>query len=59
MEEILGHYEEESRFCGTRSYTVEIAVGDKVEAVEAVGKIFLEEVKVSLSQLYILFLYNP
>jgi hypothetical protein len=59
MEEILGHYEEESRFCGTRSYTVEISVGDEVEAVEAVGKIFLEEVKVSLSQLYNLLLYNP
>jgi hypothetical protein len=49
MEEILGHYEEESRFCGTRSYTVEIPVGDKVEAVEAVGNVFLEEVKVSLT----------
>jgi hypothetical protein len=49
MEEILGHYEEESRFCGTRCYTVEIPVGDEVEAVEAVGKIFLEEVKVSLT----------
>jgi hypothetical protein len=59
MEEIIGHYEEESRFCGTRSYTVEIPVGDKVEAVEGVGKIFLEEVKVSLSQLYSLLLYNP
>jgi hypothetical protein len=59
MEEILGHYEEESRFCGTRSYTVEILVGDEVKAVEAVGKIFLEEVKVSLSQLYNLLLYNP
>jgi hypothetical protein len=59
MEEILGHYEEESRFCGTRSYTMEIPVGDEVEAVEAIGKIFLEEVKVSLSQLYNLLLYNP
>jgi hypothetical protein len=59
MEEILGHYEEESRFCGTRSYTVEIPVGDEVEAVKAIGKIFLEEVKVSLSQLYNLLLYNP
>jgi hypothetical protein len=59
MEEILGHYEEESRFCGTRSYTMEITVGDEVEAMEAVGKIFLEEVKVSLLQLYNLFLYNP
>jgi hypothetical protein len=59
MEEILGHYEEESRFCGTRSYTVEIPVGDEVEAVEAVCKIFLEEVKVSVSQLYNLLLYNP
>jgi hypothetical protein len=49
MEEILGHYEEESRFCGTHSYTMEIPVGDEVEAMEAVGKIFLEEVKVSLS----------
>jgi hypothetical protein len=49
MEEILGHYEEENRFCGTRSYTVEILVGDEVGAVEAVGKIFLEEVKVSLT----------
>jgi hypothetical protein len=49
MEEILGYYEEESRSCGTRSYTVEIPIGDEVEAVEAVGKIFLEEVKVSLS----------
>jgi hypothetical protein len=59
MEEILGHYEEENKFCGTRSYTVEIPVGDEVEAVEAVGKIFLEEVKVSPSQLYNLLLYNP
>jgi hypothetical protein len=59
MEEILGYYEEESKFCGTRSYTVEILVGDKVEAMEAVGKIFLEEVKVSLSQLYNLLLYYP
>jgi hypothetical protein len=59
MEEILGYYEEESRFCGTRSYTMEILVEDEVEAVEAVGKIFLEEVKVSLSQLYNLLLYNP
>jgi hypothetical protein len=59
MEEILGHYEEESRFCGTRSYTVEMPVGDDAEAVDAVGKIFLEEVKVSLSQLYNLLLYNP
>jgi hypothetical protein len=59
MEEILGHYEEESRFCGTRSYTVEIPVEDEVEAIEAVGKIFLEKVKVSLSQLYKLLLYNP
>jgi hypothetical protein len=58
MEEILRHYEEESRFCGTRSYTVEILVEDEVEAVEAVDKIFLEEVKVSLSQLYNLLLYN-
>jgi hypothetical protein len=59
MEEILGHYEEESRFCGTCSYTVEILVGDEVKAVEAVGKIFLEEVKVRLAQLYKLLLYNP
>jgi hypothetical protein len=59
MEKILEHYEEERRFCATRSYTVEIPVGDEVEAVEAVGKIFLEEVKVSLSQLYNLLLYNP
>jgi hypothetical protein len=59
MEEILGHYEEESRFCGTRSYTLEILVGDDVEAVEVVCKIFLEEVKVSVSQLYNLLLYNP
>jgi hypothetical protein len=59
MEEILGHYEEENKFCGTRSYTVEILVGDEVEAIEAVGKIFLEEVKVSPSQLYNLLLYNP
>jgi hypothetical protein len=59
MEETLGHYEEESRFYGTRSYTMEIPVGDEVEAVEAVGKISLEEVKVSLSQLYNLLLYNP
>jgi uncharacterized protein YacL (UPF0231 family) len=59
MEEILGHYEEESIFCGTHSYTVEILVGDEVNAVEIVGKIFLEEVKVSLSQLYNLLLYNP
>jgi hypothetical protein len=58
MEEILGHYEEENIFCGTRSYTVEILVGDEVKAVEAVGKIFLEEVKVSLSQLYNLLMYN-
>jgi hypothetical protein len=49
IEEILGHYEEENRFYGTRSYTVEIPVGDEVRAVEAVGKIFLEEVKVSLA----------
>jgi hypothetical protein len=49
IEEILEHYEEESRFCGTRSYTVEIPIGDEVGAVEAVGKIFLKEVKVSLS----------
>jgi hypothetical protein len=49
IEEILGHYEEESRFCGTHSYTVEIPVGDEVGAVEAVGKIFLKEVKVSLT----------
>jgi hypothetical protein len=49
MEEILGHYEEESRFCGTHSYTVEILVGDEVEAIEVVGKIFLEVVKVSLT----------
>jgi hypothetical protein len=49
MEQILGHYEEESRFCGTHSYTVEILVGDDVEAVEAAGKIFLEEVEVSFS----------
>jgi hypothetical protein len=48
MEEIIGHYEEESKFYGTRSYTVEIPVGDGVEAMEEVGKIFLEEVKVSL-----------
>jgi hypothetical protein len=40
LEEILGHYKEENRFCGTRSYTMEILVGDEVEAVEAVGKIF-------------------
>jgi hypothetical protein len=58
MEEILGHYKEESRFCGTRFYTMEILV-DEVEAMEAVGKIFLEEVKVSLSQLYKLLLYYP
>jgi hypothetical protein len=38
IEEILGHYEEESRFCGTRSYTMEIPVEDEVRAVEAVGK---------------------
>jgi hypothetical protein len=49
IEEILGHYEEESRFCGTRSYTMEIPAGDEVGAVEAVGKIFLEDVKVSLT----------
>jgi hypothetical protein len=49
MEQILGHYEEESRFCGTRSYNVEILVGNDVEAMEAASKIFLEEVKVSLS----------
>jgi hypothetical protein len=49
IEEILGHYEEESRFCGTRSYTVEIPVGDEVGVIEVVGKIFLEEVKVSLT----------
>jgi hypothetical protein len=49
IEEILGHYEEKSRFYGTRSYTVEIPVGDEVGALEAVGKIFLEEVKVSLT----------
>jgi hypothetical protein len=49
MEEIVEHYEEESRFCGTRSYIVEIPVGDEVEAIEVVGKIFLEEVKVSLT----------
>jgi hypothetical protein len=49
IEEILGHYEEESRFCGTRSDTVEIPVGDEVGAVVAIGKIFLEEVKVSLT----------
>jgi hypothetical protein len=49
MEEILGYYEEEGRFCGTRSYTMKIPVGDEVEAVEAVGKIFLEEVKVIFS----------
>jgi hypothetical protein len=59
MEEILGHYEEESRSCGTRSYTMEIPVGDEVKVMEAVGKIFLEEVKVSLSQLYNLLLYYP
>jgi hypothetical protein len=59
MEEILRRYEEESRFCGTRSYTVKIPVGDKVEAVKAIGKIFLEEVNVSLSQLYKMLLYNP
>jgi hypothetical protein len=42
LEEILGHYEEEeNRFCGTRSYTVEIPIGDEVGAVEAVSKIFL------------------
>jgi hypothetical protein len=58
MEEILRHYEEENRFCGTHSYTMEILVGDEVEAIEAVGKIFLEEVKVSLSQLYNMLLYN-
>jgi hypothetical protein len=49
MEKILEHYEEESRFCGTHFYTMEIPVGDEVEAIEAVGKIFLEEVKVSLT----------
>jgi hypothetical protein len=49
IEEILKHYEEESKFCGTRSYTMEIPVGDEVRVVEAVGKIFLEEVKVSLT----------
>jgi hypothetical protein len=49
VEEILRHYEEENRFCGTRSYTVEIPVGDEAGAVEAVGKIFLEEVKVCLA----------
>jgi hypothetical protein len=49
IEEILRHYEEESSFCGTRSYNVEIPVGDEVGAIEAVGKIFLEEVKVSLT----------
>jgi hypothetical protein len=38
---------------------MEIPVGDEVEVVEAIGKIFLEEVKVSLSQLYNLLLYNP
>jgi hypothetical protein len=38
---------------------MEIPVGDKVEAVEAVDKIFLEKMKVSLSQLYNLLLYNP
>jgi hypothetical protein len=59
MEEILGHYEEESRFCWTHSYTMEILVGDEVEAVEAVGKIFLEEVKVNVLQLYNLLLYYP
>jgi hypothetical protein len=59
MEEILGHYEEESRFCGTRSYTMEIPVGDEVKAMKAVSKIFLEEVKVSLLQVYNLLLYNP
>jgi hypothetical protein len=59
MEKILEHYEEESRFCANHSYTMEIPVGDEVEAVEAIGKIFLEEVKVSLSQLYNLLLYNP
>jgi hypothetical protein len=36
-------------FAAPRSYTVEIPVGDEVRAVEAVGKIFLEEVKVSLT----------
>jgi hypothetical protein len=59
MEEILRHYEEESGFCGTCSYTVEIPIGDEVEVMEAVGKIFLEEVRVSLLQLYNLLLYNP
>jgi hypothetical protein len=49
IEEILRHYEEENRFCDTRSDTIEIPVGDEVKAVEAVGKIFLEEVKVSLA----------
>jgi hypothetical protein len=49
MEEILEHYEEERRFCGTCSYIVEILVGNEVEAIEAVGKIFLENVKVSLT----------
>jgi hypothetical protein len=29
--------------------TVEIPVGNEVEAIEAIGKIFLEEVKVSLT----------
>jgi hypothetical protein len=38
---------------------VEILAGDEVEAMEAVGKICLEEVKVSLSQLYNLLLYYP
>jgi hypothetical protein len=49
IEEIIGHYEEESSFCGTRSYTMEIPVGDEVGAIEAVGKIFLEKVKISLT----------
>jgi hypothetical protein len=49
VEEILRHYAEENRFCGTCSYTVEIPVGDEVGAIEAVGKIFLKEVKASLT----------
>jgi hypothetical protein len=38
---------------------VEIPIGGEVGAVETVGKIFLEEVKVSLTKLYKLVLYNP
>jgi hypothetical protein len=55
----LGIMKKKAGFVVPRSYIVEILVGDEVEAVEAVGKIFLEEVKVSLSQLYNLLLYNP